>query len=108
MRVQPETEKDYLPFMVNRSLSFSQDAVLPANAMNTNWFLDKRMQYDFLYGSVRRRKRFDKWQKREIEDESLVKSVMELYSIGQRRAIEYISMMTPNQREEIRKGYGGA
>jgi hypothetical protein len=108
MRVQPETEKDYLPFMVNRSLSFSQDAVLPANAMNINWFLDKRMQYDFLYGSVRRRKRFDKWQKREIEDESLVKSVMELYSIGQRRAIEYISMMTPNQREEIRKGYGGA
>ena len=79
MKVQPDTEKDYMPFMVNRSLSFSPDAILYANSMNTNWIADKKMQYDFLYGSVRRRKRFDKWMKKEEVDELTVAVVMEFY-----------------------------
>lgn len=107
MRVQPETEKEYLPFMVNRALSFSPDAVLYANSMNTNWFIDKRMQYDFLYASIRRRKRFDKWQKKENTDERILSSVMEVYKVGPRRAAEYISMLTDEQKQTILNGHGG-
>jgi hypothetical protein len=108
MKVQPETEKDYNPFMVNRALSFSPDAVLYANSMNTNWIVDKRMQYDFLYAAIRRRKRFDKWQKKEQEDEHTLAIVMEVYKVGPRRAAEYLSMLTEAQRQELRKGYGGS
>lgn len=108
MKVQPETEKDYIPFMVNRALSFSPDAVLYANAINTNWIADKRMQYDFLYHAVRRRKRYDKWLKREEEDEALLSTIMEVYQIGHKRAVEYAAMLTQDQRSALRKGYGGS
>jgi hypothetical protein len=108
MKVQPETEKDYMPFMVNRALSFSPDAVLYANAMNTNWIVDKRMQYDFLFGSVRRRKRFDKWLKKDDIDELTIKVIMEYYQVGHKRAIEYLSMMTEEQKQTLRSGYGGS
>ncbi len=107
MKVQPDTEKDYMPFMVNRSLSFSPDAILYANSMNTNWIADKKMQYDFLYGSVRRRKRFDKWIKKEEVDELTVAVVMEFYKVGHKRAIEYMSLLTQEQKQTLRGGYGG-
>lgn len=105
IRVQPEVEKDYLPYMVNRSLSFSPDTILYANSMNERWTLDKKLQYDFLYGSVRRRRRYDKWMKRE-EDEMLP-LVMELYKVNQRRAAEYLSLLTEEQKQQLRRGRGG-
>ena len=76
--------------------------------MNTNWIVDKRMQYDFLFGSVRRRKRFDKWLKKDDIDELTVKVIMEYYQVGHKRAIEYLSMMTEEQKQTLRSGYGGS
>ena len=105
IQVQPEVEKDYLPYMVNRALSFSPDTILYANSMNQRWILDKKLQYDFLYGSVRRRRRYDKWMKRE-EDEMLP-LVMELYQVNQRRAAEYLSLLTDEQKQQLRRGRGG-
>jgi len=105
IQVQPEVEKDYLPYMVNRALSFSPDTILYANSMNQRWTLDKKLQYDFLYGSVRRRRRYDKWMKRE-EDEMLP-LVMELYQVNQRRAAEYLSLLTDEQKQQLRRGRGG-
>ena len=106
IQVQPDAERDYVPFMVNRSLSFSPDTILYANMMNENWMLDKKMQYDFLYGSVRRRRRFDKWMKREEDD--MTPLVMEIYQVNQRRAIEYLSLMNEDQKKELRIGRGGS
>ena len=105
IQVQPEVERDYLPYMVNRSLSFSPDTILYANSMNERWTLDKKLQYDFLYGSVRRRRRYDKWMKRE-EDEMLP-LVVELYKVNQRRAAEYLSLLTEEQKQQLRRGRGG-
>ncbi len=106
IQVQPDAERDYVPFMVNRSLSFSPDTILYANMMNEKWMLDKKMQYDFLYGSVRRRRRFDKWMKREEDD--MTPLVMEIYQVNQRRAIEYLSLMNEDQKKELRIGRGGS
>lgn len=106
MKASPETEKDYLPFMVNRALSFSPDTILYANAMNTNWLVDGKLQYDYLYASVRRRKRYDKWIKAN-EDDALLPLVMEAYGVGRRRAFEYLALLTDEQREALRKGRGG-
>lgn len=107
LKVQPETEKDYLPFMVNRALSFSPDTVLYANSMNINWIADKKMQYDYLFVSVRRRRRYDKWIKKNEIDELTLSVVMDFYKVGYRRAIEYMSLLTNEQKETLRKGYGG-
>ena len=42
-------EKDYQPYMVNRSLSYFADTILMANEMNMNAHLDKKLQYDFYF-----------------------------------------------------------
>lgn len=108
LKVQPEAEKDYNPFMVNLALSFSPDTVLHANQMNINFHLDKKMQYDYLFHSVRRRKRYDKWVKKDGVDELTLKVVMDVYKVGYRRAVEYSSLLTDKQKETLREGYGGA
>ena len=36
----PLAEKDYIPFLVNRGLSFFQDTVIQVNEMNRLHFLD--------------------------------------------------------------------
>ena len=38
-------EKDYVPFLTNKSLSYFTDTLLYANEMNRYHFLDKRLQY---------------------------------------------------------------
>ena len=56
-------EKQYVPFVINRSLSYFNDTVLMANEMNINHHIDNRLQFDFLLNIVRKKKRFSKWIK---------------------------------------------
>ena len=60
------TEKDYIPFLVNRSLSYHSDCIMYANEMNRRHYLDKKLQNDFLLNTIRSKKRpFAKWVKSE-------------------------------------------
>ena len=103
----PDAEKHYLPFMVNRALSFSPDTLLYANEMNCQYMLDNRMQFDYLYHSVRRRKRWDKWiKKNEVEQERL-KVIMEHYKVSSRKAKDYLRLLTEEQVEALRTAKGG-
>ena len=95
-----ENEKDYIPFMVNRGLSYFPDTVLYANEMNRYHHLDKRLQYDFLINIVRKRNRFSKWHKvSKSEDIDAIKSyynysnekaqdVLPLFNNGELRIIK--------------------
>ena len=78
--VDDVTEKAYVPFMVNRSLSYHYDCIAYANEMNRRHFLDKKLQNDFLLNTVRSRKRpFAKWVKSEkSEDIECIKLVFEI------------------------------
>ena len=58
-------EKEYAPFLVNRSLSYHQDTLLYANEMNSRFDVSHRLQYHYLLNSIRKRKRFAKWAKPE-------------------------------------------
>ena len=65
----PEVISSYPPYIVNRCLSGAVDSVLFANEMNLNAHLDKDMQYSFFLYTLRKRKRFSPWLKKEqIED----------------------------------------
>ena len=56
-------EKSYQPFLVNRALSYHQDAIMLINEMNVHHSLESRLQYSFLINTLRKRNRFSKWQK---------------------------------------------
>jgi hypothetical protein len=108
MDTVPESEKQYLPFMVNRSLSFSPDTILYANEMNCQYMLDNRMQFDYLYHSVRRRKRFDKWIKKEESVEQDITAIMNHYKVSRRKAREYMSLLSEEQITALKGSRGGS
>jgi hypothetical protein len=92
----PEAQKAYLPFMVNRALSMHQDSLFYANEMNLYSQLDKKPQIDFYLNTVRPRKRaFIKWSKPiKVEDLDAVKTY---YGYSDRRAMEAMKLLTEEQ-----------
>ena len=90
----------YLPFLVNKALSSHLDSVLYANEMNKYYSLDKKMQYDFLINSLKPRRRFSPWIKRDtLENLELVK---EYYGYSHNKAIAALRILTKSQLDEIK------
>jgi hypothetical protein len=94
------TDKEYLPFIVNKSLSYFNDTLFHANEMNVHYHLPKQMQYEYLLTQIRPRKRFSKWLKK-TEDKD-VYYIMAYYNISNKRAIEYKSLLSKSQLQKIR------
>ena len=96
----PESISSYPPYIVNRCLSGHLDTVLFANEMNRYSNLDKDMQYSFLLYTLRKRKRFSPWLKKEqVEDLDLVKKH---YGYSNEKAKVAVSLLTKTQLEYIR------
>jgi len=98
------SEKEYVPFMVNRGLSYFPDTLAFANEMNLLHHLDKKLQYEFLLNTIRPRKRFSKWFKAE-ENESL-DVICRFYKCGKKRAAEHLLLLSEDQIQELRKKLG--
>ncbi len=100
--ISSENEADYVPFVVNKALSFHYDCVMWANEMNRYPNTDKLLQYHYLINKVRGyRRAYQKWEKREtIENLELVK---EYYNISNEKAKEALSVLSDDQINEIRK-----
>ena len=96
----PEDEKAYNSFMVNRSLSYFSDTVVIANEMNRYHHLDSRLQYQFLINIIRKRKRFSKWVKPELEND--IESVKKYYGYSNEKANQILPLLSPSQRQEIK------
>jgi len=99
------TRKDYNPYLMNRGFSYFADTVLQANAMNLRSHLDKQAQYDYLFYSIRKRKRFSKWHKKENLD--IVPYIKELLDCSPREAEQYAKLISQEMAEEVRGIYGG-
>ena len=100
--ITQENERDYVPFVVNRSLSFHHDIVMFANQMNMLPDADPLLQYHYLLNTVRGYKRpFQKWQKREILEN--LDAVKEYYQYSNEKAKEALSILSDAQIEEIKK-----
>lgn len=98
----PQSEKDYTPFVVNRALSYFPDTVLYANEMNlVSTTAPKKWQYDFLRLSVSKRKRFSKWAKKSHSDNLAV--VMEYYKYSAEKALEALSILSEQQLQLIKQ-----
>jgi hypothetical protein len=88
-------EKEYVPFLVNRSLSYHQDCLLYANEMNSRFDVSHKLQYHYLLNSIRKRKRFAKWSKPELEND--LKIVMEYYLVSRGKAEEYLKILNKHE-----------
>ena len=96
----PDRIKSYPSYVVNRCLSGHVDSILYANEMNKAAHLPNRLQYDFLLNTLRKRKRFTPWLKKEqIEDLDLVKKH---YGYSNEKAKIALSLLTKPQLDFIR------
>jgi len=93
-------EKDYVPFLTNKSLSYFTDTLLYANEMNRYHFLDKRLQYEFYLNSIRKKKRFAKWAKADDNDEVMM--VQEYFKFSPQKAKAALKVLTPTQKNIIK------
>ena len=63
-----DAEQGYPPYIINRCLSSFTDTILFANEMNKNPHLPHKLQYDFFINSVKPRKRFSPWARKDSID----------------------------------------
>ena len=87
IREDPLTEKEYVPFMINRGLSYFSDTILYANEMNKFASIPKQWQFDFYRIGVPKRKRFSKWHKQDKIEED-VKNLMQEYNYSHQKALQ--------------------
>ena len=96
----PDMISSYPPYIINRCLSGHLDTVLFANEMNIYNSLDKDMQYTFFLYTLRKRKRFSPWLKKEqIDNLDLVKKH---YGYSNEKAKVAVTLLTKTQLETIR------
>lgn len=96
-----QSEKEYVPFIVNKTLSYELDCIMQANEMNQRHHLSKRIQFHYLLHSIRSRKRpFHKWFK--AEKNSDLDSIKTLFECSDRKAQEILAVLTPEQLEHVK------
>jgi len=97
----PDALKEYAPYIINRCLSGHIDCVLFANEMNIHHQLDKDMQYSFYLNTLRKRKRFSPWlRKDKINDLECVK---QYYGYSNEKASQALKILTKEQLTFIKQ-----
>ena len=97
----PDTESKYLPYIVNRCMSGHLDAIMYANEMNLAQHLDKKLQYDFYLNTLRSRKRYSPWiRKEELKNLDCIKSY---YGYSNEKAKQVLPLLSEEQITFIRQ-----
>ena len=97
----PSVKKDYSPYIINRCLSGNLDCILFVNEMNKYSFLDKDMQYSFYLNTLRKKKRFSPWlRKDKVTDLEIIK---QYYGYSNEKASNALKILTPEQISYIKQ-----
>ena len=93
--------KDYPPYIINRCLSGHLDSVMFANEMNKFPNLDKDLQYNFFLNTLRKKKRFSPWLRKEkVTDLEIIK---QYYGYSNEKALNALKILTPDQINFIKQ-----
>ena len=97
----PSISKDYPPYIINRCLSGHLDCIMFANEMNKYPNLDKDMQYSFYLNTLRKKKRFSPWlRKDKVTDLQCVK---EYYGYSNEKASQALKILSKQQLDYIKQ-----
>lgn len=97
----PDLESSYVPFLINRGLSMGYDTIMYANEMNLHHNLSRKQQYDFLRVVIPKRKRYNKWAKKDTLSND-VSIICSYYKYNKEQAIKALSLLTEEQLNIIR------
>jgi hypothetical protein len=101
MEEDETSKKDYAPYIINKCLSAHIECILFANEMNMNHSLDKDMQYSFYLNTLRKRKRFSPWiRKDKVQNLEYVKRY---YGYSNDKAIQALKILNKDQLNFIKQ-----
>ena len=92
----PENIHSYTPYIINKCIAGHLDTILFANELNQYPYISKDMQYAFYLHSLRKKKRYTPWIKK--EDAENLAAIKEYYGYNDKRALEALRLLN---REEI-------
>ena len=99
----PDLEKDYPPYIINRCYSGHLDAVMYANEMNKYNFLPKKMQYDFFINTLRTKRRFSPWIRKDLVDN--LDCVKRYYGYSNEKAKQALKILSKEQLDFIKSKF---
>ena len=101
--LEENPDAKYPAYIINRCMSGHLDTVMFANEMNLSHNLDSDMQYSFYLNSVRKRRRFSPWlRKDEIKDLDCVKRY---YGYSNEKAKQALRILTNEQLNFIKSTF---
>ncbi len=95
------SEKEYVPFLAARNFSYFHDTIMYANEIN--YYIPPKWHHDYLFHSIKARKRYQKWHKKENVD--YIHIIMQHFGYNRQRALEAIEILSKDQLIEIAKLY---
>lgn len=101
LMVDDLSEKSYNSYIINRSLSYFPDTILLANEVNRMAHVDNHLKFSFFINTVRKRKRFSKWDKPINSDDLDV--VKQYYGYSNEKARQVLSILSSDQISELKQ-----
>lgn len=95
-------KSDYVPFLINRGLSFYPETILHANFLNSQPHLDRILQYKYYLSAIKKKKRFSKWLKNCKPTEDVL-IISKYYNISVNKVKEISDMITSEDLDNMRK-----
>lgn len=97
-------EREYVPFVVNKLMSYFLDTVLYADNMNKAYNLDKYSQYLYYYHGVRKGNRFSPLHKPDMSKyKETLELIKEYYNYSDQKALEALRILTDKNIETIQR-----
>jgi len=93
--------KDYNPWIINKALINNIETLFFADMMNRFAHLSSESQYQFYLQGIPKKKRYDKWVKKEETDTELINAICEKYQCNKQLAGRYIIMMSDENKQEL-------
>lgn len=102
--------RNFKPFLINKALSAFPDCLQQVVFLNENHGLDEKMQHDYLFYGLPKRKRFkrDGWLKKseaEKRELAVLEDVARVVGYNLERTKQFWSILTEAQRKEFLDTY---
>lgn len=94
-------EAAYNPYLTNKALSYFPDTLLYANEMNMLNHVANKLQFHYLLNTIRPKKRYSKWAKK--EEDADIEAIKEYYKYSTAKAEAALSVLSPQQINEIKR-----
>jgi hypothetical protein len=106
---EPDFDKDYSVFMINRFLSMNKKTVVLSFMLDSWNIKDNRIHYHLLMDLLPKEKIFFKYYKKgekEISKQSL-NIIKKYFIVNEQKAIEIYDLLSDEQFEKIKNSFGG-